>query len=132
MSSYRDRLPPRTAKQGWLHDHALSLVLVALFLASWLGQFVSQLIEVGNNAEEHGQQFTWADYWPQFFSATFENWQSEFLQLFTFVVLTAMLIHRDSAESADGDDEMTAMLEELLERTAHLESGQPPQRSTSG
>ncbi len=39
------------------------------------------------------------------------------LQLFTFVLLTADLIHRNSAESADGDDELKAMLQELLDRT---------------
>ena len=44
---------------------------------------------------------------------TFENWQSEFLQLFTMVVLTAFLIHRGSQESKDSDDEMKEMLEAL-------------------
>jgi len=34
-----------------------------------------------NEAEQHGQAFTWSDFFPQFFSSTFENWQSEFLQL---------------------------------------------------
>jgi len=34
-----------------------------------------------NEAEQHGQAFTWWDFFPQFFSSTFENWQSEFLQL---------------------------------------------------
>ena len=115
--SWRRRLPPRTAKRGWLHDHLLTIVLTALFLTSWLGQFIAQVAEVGRNAEEHGQSFSWADFWPQFLSATFENWQSEFLQLFTFVTLTAYLIHRSSAESADGDDETKAMLQELLART---------------
>ena len=115
--SWRRRLPPRTARRGWWHDHMLTIVLIGLFLASWLGQFISQVAEVSNNAEEHGQTFSWSDFWPQFFSSTFENWQSEFLQLFSFVALTAYLIHRNSAESADGDDETKAMLQELLART---------------
>ncbi|GAA4410072.1 DUF6766 family protein [Actinokineospora soli] len=116
-TGWRRRLPPRTAKGGWLHDHLLTIVLVALFLLSWLGQFAAQVVEVGKEAEEHGQQFAWSDFWPRFLSATMENWQSEFLQLFTFVLLTAYLIHRNSAESPDGDDELKAMLEELLART---------------
>jgi hypothetical protein len=116
-SSWQRRLPPRTARTGWLHDHLLTIVLAGLFVASWIGQFIAQVVEVGNNAREHGQSFSWAEFWPEFLSATFENWQSEFLQLLSFVLLTAHLIHRNSAESADGDDETKAMLEELLART---------------
>jgi hypothetical protein len=115
--SWRRHLPPRTARRGWLHDHLLTIVLTGLFLVSWVGQFVAQVAEVSTDAREHGQSFSWSEFWPQFLSATFENWQSEFLQLFTFVALTAYLIHRNSAESADGDDEVKAMLQELLTRT---------------
>ena len=56
---------------------------------------------------------------PAFLSATFENWQSEFLQLFTMVVLTAYLIHKGSHESKDTDervDEVLARIERRLER----------------
>jgi len=116
-SSRQHRLPPRTARRGRFHDHLLTIVLVGLFVVSWIGQFVAQAAEVSADARAHGQAFTWAEFWPQFLSATFENWQSEFLQLFTFVLLTAYLIHRGSAESPDGDDETKAMLEELLART---------------
>jgi hypothetical protein len=120
-SSWQRRLPPRTARGGWVHDHLLTIVLVSLFVVAWIGQFIAQVVQVRNDAREHGQSFSWADFWPQFLSATFENWQSEFLQLFTFVLLTAHLIHRNSAESPDGDDETKAMLEELLARTERSE-----------
>jgi hypothetical protein len=40
----------------------------------------------------------------QFGQSTFENWQSEFLQLFSFVVFSAVLIHHGSAEPKDGTD----------------------------
>lgn len=116
-SSWQRRLPPRTARRGWLHDHLLTIVLAGLFLVSWIGQFFAQVTEVSNNAHAHGESFSWADFWPEFLAATMENWQSEFLQLLTFVALTAHLIHRNSAESPDGDDELKAMLEELLART---------------
>jgi len=95
----------------------LTIVLTCLFVLSWVGQFITHIIEVGNDANVHGQSFAWSDFWPRFLSATFENWQSEFLQLFTFVTLTTYLIHRNSAESVDGNDEIKAMLEELLART---------------
>jgi hypothetical protein len=35
--------------------------------------------------------------------STFENWQSEFLQVFIFIVLTTFLVHRMSHESPDTD-----------------------------
>nr|WP_210328780.1 DUF6766 family protein [Mesorhizobium amorphae] len=37
-------------------------------------------------------------------SALFENWESEFLQMSAYVMLTAMLFQRGSAESRDPDD----------------------------
>ncbi len=101
-------------------NYGLSITLAALFLFSWGLQtwmgwthFVAEQQQHGQEAEPFGPDgYIW--HWGQ---ATFENWQSEFLQLFSFVALTAMLIHRNSAESADGDDEIKAMLEELLDRT---------------
>src|SRR5690242_4415274 len=41
----------------------------------------------------------------EFASATFENWESEFLQMAVYVVLTAFLLQRGSAESRDPDGE---------------------------
>jgi membrane protein implicated in regulation of membrane protease activity len=40
-----------------------------------------------------------------FLEATFENWESEFLQMAAYVVLTAVLYQRGSAESKDPDKE---------------------------
>ncbi len=37
----------------------------------------------------------------EFLSSVFENWESEFLQMSAYVVLTAMLIQRGSSESRD-------------------------------
>ena len=47
-----------------------------------------------------------------FTTSTLENWQSEFLQLFSFTIMAAVLIHKGSAESKDSDDRM----EEALQR----------------
>jgi hypothetical protein len=61
--------------------YSFGIITGLLFLLSWIGQFVFQVAEVSNEAAEHGSAFQWSDFWPQFFAATFENWQSEFLQL---------------------------------------------------
>lgn len=97
----------------WFHDRGLSFALGALFLASWALQFIFQVTEVTLEAATHGEAFQWSDLWVQFGRATFENWQSEFLQLLTFVVLSKFLIHRDSPQSRDGDDEMKAQLDRI-------------------
>ena len=53
--------------------------------------------------------------------ATFENWQSEFLQLFAMVVLTAFLIHRSSSESRDGAEEMKIAILRIEERLIEMD-----------
>jgi hypothetical protein len=55
-----------------------------------------------------------------------ENWQSEFLQLLTFVVVTTFLIHKGSHESKDTDDEMMAMLKRIEARLKALETETSP------
>jgi hypothetical protein len=40
---------------------------------------------------------------PMFISTVFENWESEFLQMAVYVVLTAFLVQRGSSESKDPD-----------------------------
>lgn len=89
-----------------LKDYGLSITLAALFLASWLGQFIAQGVEHGNKK----------GFWPAFWQATLENWQSEFLQLFAMVVLTALLLHRGSAESRDSNDRLEQKIDAIYEK----------------
>lgn len=96
-----------------LKNYSLTIVLLTLFLGSWIAQFVFQMIEFRNDAHEHGQSFSFIEFLPAFGSSTMENWQSEFLQLLTFVALTSFLIHRGSPESKDGDEEIKEKLEEI-------------------
>jgi hypothetical protein len=72
-------------------DYSLSITLGVLFLASWAGQWWTQ-VRIGGET------------WAQFLASTLENWESEFLQLLTFVVLTTFLHHRGSHESKDPDE----------------------------
>jgi hypothetical protein len=84
-----------------LGEYGLVIVLGLLFLGSWGLQAVFQ---VGVNG----------DTWGKFWASTMENWQSEYLQLFSFVVLTTYLIFRGSHESKDSDDEVNEKLNEIL------------------
>ena len=49
---------------------------------------------------------------------TFENWQSEFLQLIWQVAGLALLLHVGSPQSKEGEDRMEAKLDEILKRVA--------------
>lgn len=92
-----------------IHDHLLSLVLLVLFLLSWIGQLVFQYWHEMDEARLHGetlQSILSADFLHSFLASTFENWQSEFLQLLSFVVLATFLIHRGSPQSRDTGDEV--------------------------
>ncbi len=101
-------------------------LLAGLFLASWIGQFITTLMEVGNEAREHGQSFSMSDFWPTFLSATFENWQSEWLQLFVqAVVLLGMKHILFKADAADTEQ----MQMDLAEIKEHL--GIPPRDQTT-
>lgn len=94
-------------------NYSLSIVLAVLFVLSWGIQtyagwqkFVFEQKEKGHSAHVLGEDgYVWD--WAQ---ATFENWQSEFLQLLSFVVLTSFLIHKGSHESKDGDEELKAIM----------------------
>ena len=67
-----------------------------------------------NEAQQHGESFAWADFWPQFLSSTFENWQSEFLQLVWQAVGLALLFW-GSSQSKESDERIEAKLDRLLE-----------------
>jgi hypothetical protein len=107
------------------HSHlkkwGAAYLLLLLFLASWVGQFVSMLIEVGNEARQHGQSFQMDEFWPRFASSTFENWQSEWLQLLVqAVVLLGMKHVLFKADALD----MEQVQLDLAEIKEHL--GIPP------
>jgi hypothetical protein len=89
-------------------------LLIALFLASWAGQFVAQLAEVASEAEQHGQTFTWAEFWPWFLSSTFENWQSEWLQLAVQAGVVVGAAHLLFKRGEDQTDRIEAKLDRLL------------------
>jgi hypothetical protein len=70
-------------------------------LLSWIGQLVAQWFAWANDQQEHNQPLEVGDFLWQFWTSSPDNWQSEFLQLLAFVVLTTFLIHRNSHESRD-------------------------------
>ncbi len=88
-------------------DNGLTIVLMLLFAGSFIGQWLTGVRFENQQLLEHGEQPIGAIAFlsdPQFLSTVFENWESEFLQMSAYVVLTAFLFQRGSAESEDPDE----------------------------
>jgi hypothetical protein len=101
---------PRFAKA-----YAFGLVTGGLFIFSWVGQLVTQMIVERNDAAAHGEEFSMAQFWPQFFASTFENWQSEFLQLLWQAGGLAFLLFWGSSQSREQEERIEAKLDRLLQ-----------------
>ena len=67
-----------------------------------------------NEAAEHGQQPQLNDYLVEMGRDTFENWQSEFLQLLWQVVGLAYFLYVGSPSSKENDDRMEAKIDALI------------------
>ena len=93
----------------FLRENGLSLVLFALFLLTFiLGQTLSGLRQYNEEQAEHGgEQVGLGEYLRtgHFLETTMENWESEFLQMFLYVLLTAYLYQKGSSESRKLDEE---------------------------
>ncbi|WP_229401435.1 DUF6766 family protein [Micromonospora okii] len=105
---------PPLRKPRWPKAYAFGLVTGALFLFSWIGQFLFQMTVESNEASQHGQRFSWAEFLPQFLSSTFENWQSEFLQLIWQAAGLALFYYWGSSQSRESDERIEAKLDALL------------------
>jgi succinate dehydrogenase hydrophobic anchor subunit len=101
-------------------NFGLSITFCLLFLISWGAQALAEWGLYRDEQAAHGEPATMQGYLVEFGQSTFENWQSEFLQLFSFVVLAALLIHRGSAESKDGTDRIERKVDQIARRLDEL------------
>jgi hypothetical protein len=92
----------------FFRNNGLSITFFILFLFSLAGQAVTGLKEHNNETiEMGGQPVGLIEYLRSghFLQATFENWESEFLQMALFLVLSMFLYQKGSSESKDPDKE---------------------------
>jgi hypothetical protein len=71
-----------------------------------------------NEALEHGQRPEVSEYLVEMSRDTFENWQSEFLQLIWQVVGLAYFLYLGSPSSKENDDRMEAKVDALIRISA--------------
>jgi len=88
-------------KEFWRNNN-LSIVFFVLFAGALAGQIFTGYKEHNKERQEEGQPpLTPGHYLSSghFLQATFENWESEFLQMTLFIVLTVSLRQKGSSES---------------------------------
>ncbi|MBT2514928.1 DUF6766 family protein [Arthrobacter sp. ISL-30] len=92
--------------RDWIKDHGLMLANAGLFIVFLGGMIFSGASHYSEEQQSHGQPPTGlGDFLTsgQFYEATFENWESEFLQMALYVLLTVFLFQRGSSESKPVD-----------------------------
>jgi len=93
----------------FVRENSLGLAAGLLFAMALLGQMVAGFFEYNVDRQTHGELPVAVDSYltsGHFTEAVFENWESEFLQMATFVLLTVFLVQKGSPESKplDGDE----------------------------
>ena len=91
-------------------------MLLLLFIGSWLGQFFTQLAEFTATQQQHGRPFQWGEYLHTYFAATFENWQSEWLQLIFQAILLLGAKHWLFKVDAEDLERIEAKIDEVKDR----------------
>jgi hypothetical protein len=111
-----------------VRDNGLSILFGALFLAALVGQSIAGYAEYVERQGEHGGSVP--GFWSFLLSSDFlvdvaENWQSEFLQFFLFILATIWLVQRGSPESKKPGDEGLGSDEEQ-KVGPHADDDSPP------
>jgi hypothetical protein len=90
----------------FFRNNGLSVVLLTAFVLCQIGLSVAGLARYNDQRQQHRQpQVDYITYVrsSDFVEATMENWESEFLQMFAYIMLTVFLFQKGSAESKDPD-----------------------------
>ena len=97
---------PRWARVGGirrrLYENSLGLAMLFCFIASWVGQSVTDWRAYNHDQlEHHSATISWGEYWANadFWDRSLQNWQSEFLAIGSMAVFTIYLRQRGSPES---------------------------------
>ncbi len=91
-----------SAVRRTLRDNGVALVFGTLFVAALFGQAFAGLAEFNSQLQSQGLQEI--GFWRYVTSSDFavdvvENWQSEYLQFFLYILATVYLVQRGSPES---------------------------------
>src|SRR5688572_24694682 len=94
--------------KNWLKNNGLSIAFFVLFVISLVGQVITGLKQHNEEVKDlGGEPVGMSSYLTtgHFLQSTFENWESEFLQMALFLILSMFLYQKGSSESKDPDKE---------------------------
>jgi hypothetical protein len=117
--------PERAArKHGVLGKYSYAWLTLAFFLVSFFLHWYFGWQAFQDEARQHGEVPEFSQFATQATRDTFENWQSEFLQLLWQVVGLAYFLYVGSPSSKENDDRLEAKVDELLRMQAGDEQAQ--------
>lgn len=93
---------------AWITSGFLIVSLIGHWVFGWFAYVEEQTLQ--------GGRIETAGYLVEMFRDTFENWQSEFLQLIWQVVGLTILLHVGSPQSKDSEDRAEAKLDAILRK----------------
>jgi hypothetical protein len=106
IGEHATRGSPLWARTGGLrtalYSNSLLILMVLIFLGSWLAQSLTGWTEFNQEQRDHAEAtVSWIGYLGSstFWESTLQNWQSEFLAVGSFVVFAIFLRQRGSPES---------------------------------
>src|SRR4051794_34382752 len=93
--------PRESPLKKFVRDNGLLLVFFGTFLVFWIGESFVGLRAYNEDQKQHGQPPTaYSEYIksPHFLEHSAENWESEFLEMFSYVILTTFLFQKGSPQ----------------------------------
>ena len=103
---------------GRLKAYGYAWITLGLFAFSLVGHWLFGWYAYVSEQQLHGARSDPAGFVIEMSRDTFENWQSEFLQLLWQVGGLAVFFYLGSPQSKEGDDRHEAKLDAILRRVA--------------
>lgn len=107
-----------------MRKYGYAWLTLGFFLISLVLHWVFGWSAFVDEARDHGQPPEMAGYLHEMLRDTFENWQSEFLQLLWQVVGLAYFLYIGSPSSKENDDRLEAKVDALIRLRAGVDRGQ--------
>ena len=105
--------------------YAYAWLTAGFFLISFALHWWFGWVAFVDEQQAHGEPIQAAAYFSEMGRDTFENWQSEFLQLLWQVVGLAYFLYVGSPSSKENDDRTEAKIDALLELVGKGDVGRP-------
>ncbi len=107
-----------------LRKYGFAWVTIGFLVFSIFGHWLFGWFAFAQEQQAHSQPVEAGTYVVEMLRDTFENWQSEFLQLLWQVAGLTMLLYVGSPQSKEAEDRTEEMLKEILRKVEPEEAEQ--------